>query len=170
MLLPALIVALLASATVAIVGAAPAGAVPTCGGSHDDVDTVRLDTGSTGKVDFGDDPHFFGTPTNAARICWDRTANGQIFVELDGELYWDDLSAGGCAEIAVDFFNAAGGSVGASLSAGWSVKSPGGLRQVNIWRQAQAPTLDRVRIRLFRSNSSCAGDVQVASTSVRFGD
>ena len=169
-MLAVLVVALLGSATVAAVEAAPAGAVQTCPGSHDDVDTVRIDTGSTGKVDFGDDPHLIGTPTNAAKICWDRTANGQVFVELDGELYWDAQWSGGCAEIAVDFFDAAGGFVGASLSAGWSVKSPGGLRQVNIWRQAQAPTLDRVRIRLFRSNSNCAGDVQVASTTVRFGD
>jgi hypothetical protein len=161
---------LLGSATLVVGAAAPAAAAPTCPGGHDDVDTIRLDTGSSGRVDFGDDPHLFGAPQHGARVCWDVLPGGDIFVELDGELYWDDLWAGGCAEIAVDFFDRSGDAVGASLSAGWSVKSPGGLRQVNVWRQARAEDLDRVRVRLFRSNSSCAGDVQVASTSVRFGD
>ncbi len=169
--MPALIVAVLATATVAVAGGGTAGALPpTCPGSHDDVDLVRADTGSTGKVDFGGDPHLFGAPQGNAKICWDRTGGGKIFAELDGQLYWDDLFAGGCAEVQVDFFDAAGRFVGASLSAGSSVKSSGGLRQVQIWRQAEAPNLDRIRIRLFRSNSSCAGDVLVGTINARFGD
>jgi hypothetical protein len=166
----ALVLALVGPIVGVTVAAAPAGATPTCGGTHDDVDTVRVDTGSTGKVDFGGDPHLFGAPQGSAVVCWDHLPNGDNFVELDGQLYWDDLFVGGCAEIVIDFFDSSGHEVGASLSAGWSVKSPGGLRQVEVWRQAEARSLHSVQIRLFRSNSLCAGDVLVSTVTRSFGD
>lgn len=49
------------------------------------VDTIRIDTGTVGQVDFGDNLHLGGVPQGPAVVCW--ATNGRV--ALIGRLFVD---------------------------------------------------------------------------------
>src|SRR4051794_31344982 len=74
----------------AMAGSAQAFDSGTCqqffGSSGTNVDTVQVDTGTFGQVDFGDHNHWFGKPLGTAVVCWG--ANGRVNVR--GQLFADN--------------------------------------------------------------------------------
>jgi hypothetical protein len=90
---------------------------------------------NNGRADFGDEPHWLGTPVNSGRLCWQ--AGGGVI--LDGRLYYDHLSTPGCAHIEVRFFNSVTPrQLLQSQTYRNKVCSPGGHRQLPVWWQLQS--------------------------------
>lgn len=67
------------------------------------VDTIRIDTGTEGHVDFGDDAHWGGTPHGTAVVCWGRNGIAAVI----GKLFADG-PVGTCVSAQVEFFNSSG--------------------------------------------------------------
>ena len=58
-----------------------------------DFDTLRIDTGTNGMVDFGDHPHWFGAPQGTAVVCFSKNSSegrGKAFVK--GQLFADSAA------------------------------------------------------------------------------
>jgi hypothetical protein len=81
--------AVTAASLFAVAGSAQAFDTGTCqqffGSSSTNVDTVQVDTGTFGQVDFGDHNHWFGKPLGTAVVCWGP--NGRVHVR--GQLFAD---------------------------------------------------------------------------------
>lgn len=154
------LVAVLAGAAVGFSTPRSEGGAGTMACSGELVNQVKM---SSGRADFGGDPHLAGAPTGSGRLCW---GNGGAI--LEGQLYYDDLLKAGCAHITVEFQNANPTPQRLSLFT-QKVCSPGGLRQTSIFSQVAGSTTDRskrvgrVTIQLFISATATG-----AKTSVGF--
>ena len=152
------VVAVLAGASLGFIGSRDGPDAVACSGEL--VNKVKM---SSGRADFGGDPHLAGTPTSDGRLCW---GNGGAI--LEGQLYYDDLLKAGCAHITVEFQNANTTPQRLSLFT-QKVCSTGGLRQTSIFSQVNGDPNDRskrvgrVAIQLFTSATSTG-----AKTSVGF--
>jgi len=142
------VVAVFAAALVApgLVPAAHAYDAGTCSSGYDDVDTVRIDTGTSGNVDFGDDYHIGGVPQGNGVVCWghDRTS-----VYLKGKLFWDSYGAG-CADAVVQTYDTSSNLL--SYQDFSEVCSYGGLasKVIDHYASSSSGKLDRIRISLYR--------------------
>src|SRR3990172_7506162 len=122
----------------------PGPAHATCSGSI--ITNVVM---SSGRADFGQDPHLAGSPTISGRICWARATTGApLGAILEGQLYYDDLFNPGCAHILVRFRTLAGELVSTYTN---SVCSTGGLRQKSVYSQVNG-AVRRITITLSTSN------------------
>jgi len=62
---------------------------------------------NNGNTDFGTGLHAAGTPTGSGVVML-TVSSGSVSALVNGTLYWDSLFSGGCAQLIIDFENAAG--------------------------------------------------------------
>ena len=125
----------------------PGPAHATCSGSI--ITNVVM---SSGRADFGQDPHLAGSPTISGRICWARATTGApLGAILEGQLYYDDLLNKGLAHILV-WFRTSSGTASSEIVSEYrrSVCSTGGLRQTSVFSQVNG-RVDRITIQLSTS-------------------
>lgn len=104
-----------------------------------DVDTVRIDTGTVGMVDFGDDLHLWGAPQGDAVVCWQR--NGRVLVK--GRVFADTGDTNIYVYAHIQYIN--NGVVAATST--HKLSGGEGSKFVNVL--TAAGNLTQVRIRLF---------------------
>jgi hypothetical protein len=121
-----------------------------------DTDELLVDTGSSGKVDLGNDPHWFGTPVNSAKFVWSDN-NGGPRLCMEGRFYCDSWDRGS-ASLRLEYWF--GGELEDTYTK--NITSSGGL--VSSKLPAYFHGVDKVVIRLSR------GGTQVYSTTLRNGD
>jgi hypothetical protein len=116
------LVALLGGTTLGFGDSRPVRTDAVCGGAP--VWERRDVKINSGRVDFGDDPHWFGAPQTEGWICWDGGAT------VEGKLYWDAFEAG-CAHLSLLYFDSNSPSQRLRLATYRSC-SPGGNRSVRL--------------------------------------
>jgi hypothetical protein len=145
-----------------------------CGSSYDtDVDQLSVDTGTSGKVDFGDSPHWGGVPRGTAAVCW---ADGRNAILIKAKTFWDTESSG-CGWVQYRIYNTAGTRLYTHDSAIVCDRSSNEAEEVNshlnLIKGMQGPVgtgdYDRVRIALYRYTST-GGTTEIFHTNRYFGD
>ncbi len=140
--LTAMVVAVGSLASLA--GPAQAYDAGTCDGifgvGNSAVDRFKADTGSAGKVDFGDVPHWFAVPQGDAVACW--ADDGRV--ALKGRVFADSGDTITLTSAKVTFFN---NGVAGPESVHEFFGGYGTNKLVN--RVSAAGNFNRVRIRLF---------------------
>jgi hypothetical protein len=123
-------------------------------GNVESVDTVHMNTGSVGKVDFADNAHFFHTPYGNAVVCWAK--NGRVAVQ--GRLYADPHAGSATVSVSFVYYND-----GVDLTSWRSSDLTGSASDsAAVNREiVHAPVLpkdeyDKVRIRLYSGDSTVA--------------
>jgi hypothetical protein len=109
------------------------------------VDLANEDTGSSGKVDFGDVNHWFGVPLGTAVVCWGN--NGKVAVK--GRVFADSGDVLTFTSAKLTFFN--NGVAGTELVAAEFWGNNGSDRIVS--RISGAGFFNRVRIRLYSAGT-----------------
>lgn len=137
-----------AASLASLVGPAQAFDKGTCDGifgvGNSAVDRFKADTGSAGKVDFGDHNHWFGVPLGDAVACWGN--NGRV--ALVGRVFADSGNVITLTAAKVTFFN--NGVAGTeTVHDFWG--NNGSNKLVN--RLSGAGNFNQVRIRLFSAGT-----------------
>jgi hypothetical protein len=106
------------------------------------IGTVRqftIDTGSLGKVDFGDHLHLFGEPRGTAVVCWHKTGpvavRGYVFADSLTDITWGAkvtyfTSGGVVVGSPRDFFFVGGAYADAGLVS--DTRTDAGITKVRI--------------------------------------
>jgi hypothetical protein len=145
-----------------------------CGSSYDtDVDQLSIDTGTSGKVDFGDGPHWGGVPRGTAAVCW---ADGRNAILIKAKTFWDTESDG-CGWVQYRVYNTAGTRLYTRDSTIVCQRSTNQAEEVtshlNLIKGMEGAVgtgdYDRVRIALYRYTDS-AGTTEIYHTNRYFGD
>ena len=111
--------------------------------------TFKIDTGTVGKVDFGDHLHLFGAPQGTAVVCW--ATSGAVAVV--GYLFGDSGNTIITVKARITYFR--GNAVGATsqhkiAGGGWVSGNPSLL--VNELKSG-GEAFTTVRLRLYRSDT-----------------
>src|SRR4051812_19054287 len=104
-----------------------------------------------GAADFGDDPHWFGTPLGKAVACW--ATDGRVAIR--GKLFADDFHEP-VEAIAKIRFQRVNGTVSGTTTS--TVQGAGGFpASVQITRISPPGNFNRARIQLFTFTNSALG-------------
>jgi hypothetical protein len=145
-----------------------------CGSSYDtDVDQLSIDTGTSGKVDFGDGPHWGGAPQGTAAVCW---AEGGDAILIRAKTFWDTESAG-CGWAQFRIYNTAGtrlythdGPIVCQASSNYAEEKRSDLNLIEgMAGPVGTGNYDRVRIALYRYTDT-GGTTEIYHTNRYFGD
>jgi hypothetical protein len=109
--------------------------------------TFKIDTGTVGKVDFGDHLHLFGAPQGTAVVCSNKAGavavRGYLFTDTQGGIIF--------AEARITYFTGPGRDVVGATSQHQLSGNYAASALVNVRKSGQVFT--RVRIRLFRGGT-----------------
>lgn len=95
-----IVIAVAALSSLAAAGPAAAYDSRTCdqkfgAGNVQDVDPIRMDTGSAGGIDLGDGLHWDGAPLGNAVVCWATLGRAAIVGRVYADIHWPSSVSGG---------------------------------------------------------------------------
>ena len=108
--------------------------------------TFKIDTGTVGKVDFGDHLHLWGAPQGTAVVCWQKAGSVAVKGRLFTDTQNDEIIF---AQAEITYFK--GDVVGATSQ--HSVTGNGTANTLVNTLKSGGADFTKIRLRLFRNNT-----------------